>query len=279
MLVKNSDLVTRYKNPWKFMAINFGWTWLCWIPAAVLSRCGWGNAATVLHFLGIGPLVAALFLIYRTNDRSLIKDYWKRVIDFNRISCLWYGVILLTMPLLTMLSAFIDTLLGGPGLQLDMASKMIEQPLLLIPFTVFILLFGPIPEELGWRGYALDALMNRFNALIASLIVGTFWSFWHLPLFFIEGTYHFNLGIGTFAFWKFLIYPVFGSVIITFIYMHTNRSTLAAVLFHFMGNYTGELFQLSGRGEMIELFAMILVSLGVINIWGYKTLYKATDSA
>jgi len=38
---------------------------------------------------------------------------------------------------------------------LEAAGHFLEQPLTILPFALFILLFGPLLEEIGWRGYAL----------------------------------------------------------------------------------------------------------------------------
>jgi membrane protease YdiL (CAAX protease family) len=45
-----------------------------------------------------------------------------------------------------------------------------------------LLLLGPLAEELCWRGYALDALQEKWGALVSSLVLGFFWPLWHLPL-------------------------------------------------------------------------------------------------
>ncbi len=56
------------------------------------------------------------------------------------------------------------------------------------PVFVLIFITNALPEEFGWRGYALDRLQNGSNALVASLILGAIWGVWHLPLHFMDGT-------------------------------------------------------------------------------------------
>ncbi|GAB4039454.1 hypothetical protein GCM10028809_60740 [Spirosoma gilvum] len=55
--------------------------------------------------------------------------------------------------------------------------------LFILPFIFFTQLFtSPLLEELGWRGYLLPMLQQRFSALAANTIVGLIWGVWHLPL-------------------------------------------------------------------------------------------------
>ena len=58
-----------------------------------------------------------------------------------------------------------------------------------------LLILGPLSEEIGWRGYALERLQTRWNALTSSLIVGLVWALWHLPLFMMVGTSQYELRI------------------------------------------------------------------------------------
>jgi membrane protease YdiL (CAAX protease family) len=48
---------------------------------------------------------------------------------------------------------------------------------------------GPIGEELGWRGYALNELQKKHSPLLSAIIVGVVWGFWHTPLWFLTSGY------------------------------------------------------------------------------------------
>jgi len=53
-------------------------------------------------------------------------------------------------------------------------------------FNIFLpqLLFPPagLPEEYGWRGFALPHLLKSRSAFASSLIIGLFWALWHIPI-------------------------------------------------------------------------------------------------
>jgi hypothetical protein len=83
------------------------------------------------------------------------------------------------------------------------------------------------------------------------------WALWHLPLFFVDGTYQSNLGVGTLVFWIF----------------NNNRGcTLSAVMLHFMDNFIGELFELTERVELYQFMLWIAAAIVVTVVWGPKTL-------
>ena len=63
-----------------------------------------------------------------------------------------------------------------------------------LSYAIMLLSFGPIPEELGWRGVALPALKARYGFQKAVLFLGFMWAIWHLPLFFFRETFQYQLG-------------------------------------------------------------------------------------
>jgi membrane protease YdiL (CAAX protease family) len=219
-------------------------------------------------------MLSAIGLVYLKQDRKGQRDYWWRVIDFKRIRGKWYTAIFLMALALAGLSTLIDFLSTGEVIQLEAAAQFLDQPLMIIPYVISVLFFGPVPEELGWRGYALDRLQIRFNALVSSLILGIIWAVWHLPLFFIEGSYQYNLGLGTLSFWIFMGNIVPQAVLITWIYNNTNRSIMSAILFHFMINLVGELFELTEVAEIYQFILWLTMAIFIVVIWGPKKLRR-----
>jgi membrane protease YdiL (CAAX protease family) len=273
---KNSTLSTStLSSPWLFFVAVFGWTWLFWILAALLGQGMNTAAGAVLLLLGVlGPMMGGIGFTYLTRDKEGRRDYWRRIIDFKRIGVRWGLVILLFVPVLTAIAALLDLLLGGSGGAWgEVIVNFLSKPWAIIPSALFSSLI-PFIEELGWRGYVLDRLQARWNVLVSSLILGVVWALWHLPLFFIKDTYQYNLGAGSPAFWLFMISVVPLTVVFSWIFNNTRRSTLAVILFHSMVNFTGELFAITPRADTFSTLLWFVAAIGVAAIWGAKTLTR-----
>jgi len=137
-----------------------------------------------------------------------------------------------------------------------------------INLVFFVFVFGPLPEEMGWRGVGYDRLQRQANALTASLILGVAWAVWHIPLFLIEGTFQNQLGFGSFRFWVFLASNVPLTVIITWVYNHTNRSILSAALVHFSGNIIGAILTKTDQLAFLELLGLTVAAVFIIARFG-----------
>ena len=260
-------------SSWAFFALALGWSWLFWITAILLGAGMETTLGIILALLGLlGPLVAGITGVYSSYGKEGRHDYWLRIIDPKRITGNWYTIIVLFVPLIFAVAVGFDRLMGGSGgAWEDSATEIFATPWMIFPFVLSILLVGPL-EEFGWRGYVLDRLQERWSALGASLILGIVWSVWHLPLFFIKDSYQYNLGAGSQAFWLFMIGIVPMNVLFTWVFNNTGRSTLAAMLLHFMVNFTGELVALTPRAELYSILLWTLAALFVTLVWGAKTL-------
>ena len=112
-----------------------------------------------------------------------------------------------------------------------------------LPMFAAALLIGPV-EEIGWRGVALPLLQRRYSPLWASLILGAFWGFWHLPAFLLSGTEQ-----SAWSFGPFVLGVLALSVLVTPMFNAARGSLLIAALFHLPDERAG----LAGRPTLGEL--------------------------
>jgi hypothetical protein len=131
---------------------------------------------------------------------------------------------------------------------------------------LFFATLPPILEELGWRGYALDRLQLEWSALSASVILGVVWALWHLPLFFIEGSYqHDSVGFATTGFWLFMAGIVALSAVFTWIYNNTERSITGIIVLHGWVNFTAEIIVVP---DLLYYGLWFVLAGAIVAIWG-----------
>jgi membrane protease YdiL (CAAX protease family) len=268
--MKNRTITTR--APLIYFLIAIGFSWLFWIPAAFVDENILESPWVILLYIGgLGPAIGGILLTYLNDDKESRKEYWRRVIDVRRISAKWYLAILLAYPLITALLAIVE---NGQLQVTETFRELLTQPARVIIFAIYIFIFGPLPEELGWRGYALDGLQNRMNAVLASLLLGAVWALWHIPLFFMKGTYQNELGFGSAAFWRFMVFATVVSIFFTWIYNNNQRSTLSAALFHFSINFTGNILEASEEMDLHRIILFVVAALIVVLFYGANDLAK-----
>jgi membrane protease YdiL (CAAX protease family) len=225
---------------------------------------------------GLGPPLAGILLTYLGEDSEGRKDYWRRVVDLKRIRPAWYAVVFLLSPVLAMLAVVVGLLAGESLPSYDTAQGLLSEPLTIVPFVLFNLVYGPLPEELGWRGYVLDRLQSKWSALVSSLVLGVMWCLWHLPMFFMQGTYqHDELGFGSMRFWLGFCGSIVAlTVLMTWVYNNTRRSTLSAILIHLMTNLTGQVMDLPDQMEYYRAIWTIVAAIVVVVVWGPSRLSR-----
>ena len=265
---------TSSTKAWIYFAITLGWSYAFWGIAVFSGLSIEAFSTKLLLFLGgISPMLVAILLTRIDKDTSRRQDFFQRIVDFRRIRVIWYLVIFLTAPLTSLLSVWTRTIITGHPYLFEGALKLLAHPIGLLPLAMGHFFFGPLPEEMGWRGFALDHLQFRWNAVTSSLILAVVWASWHIPLFFIQGTYQHVLGFGTTGFWLYMagIFP--DTILLTWIFNNTRSSTLSAILFHFMINFTGQFIDLTDGLAPYRLAWSVVIAMLVILIFG-KNLSK-----
>ncbi|CDQ39947.1 CPBP family intramembrane glutamic endopeptidase [Virgibacillus salexigens] len=117
---------------------------------------------------------------------------------------------------------------------------------------------GPLGEELGWRGYALNELQKKYSPLKSALITGGLWGGWHTPLWFASGYTGMNL-IKYIA--LFLIGIISFSIIVTLFY-NLNKNLVIPIIIHQLFNFSLVLI----KGDLLDILVYVMLTYFVTAI-------------
>ncbi len=234
-----------------FLAISLSWS-IGLLAAAILAQSlDEDGLVTPLRLLaGIGPLLAAVLLLSfgPSKDRA---DYLRRLTEIKGIRKSWLAFILIIVPELTAGSIIIDMISGDPEVNWSRPSWK-RCPHHSLSLASSSSSFSSVLCRRSWGGgvWLWKAQLVHSPAYTGA-IIGIAWIVWHLPLFFIDGTYQEALGLGTPRSIDYLAVIFFQSLIMVWIFNNTSGSIPAAILFHFMVNLVGEMISLTTVSDII----------------------------
>ena len=209
------------------------------------------------------PIIVAVILVYKEQRGQGVNQLLRLAFDFKRINDKWwYLPIICLMPVNAILSygytKFTGALIPEP-----------QTPVLSILIFFGIYFFGAIGEEVGWSGYAISPLQNRFGALNASIILGFIWAIWHIIPW--SQTHQTSVWIV----WQ-SVCTVLLRVVMVWLFNNTGKSVFGMVLFHAMINISPYL--IPNQGVHYDPFStsifLILTVVVIVFLWGSKTLAR-----
>jgi len=175
-----------------------------------------------------GPALAAILVTAALSGRAGIGALFRRL-RIWRVGVAPYAVAI-GVPFIVAVAAQVANALmfgGRIGVVADAAS---------IPLMIVLALLV-LGEEIGWRGFALPHLLERFNGLVSSVILGALWAAWHLINATLAG-----LEAYWYGFPAFLFFVVSQTVLFTWLWNRTGGSLLLVWILHAMVNVSGGLF-------------------------------------
>ncbi len=255
-------VASRGKSPLTYFALVFALSipfW--WIGAMTGVQLVPGLPVAALMVLA--PLGAALILVYRENGAAEMAELVRRAFDYRRIRApRWYVVAALLMPGLLLLAWELMRWSGLP-----VAPPRVPAPAAVLMLLAFFV--AGSSEELGWSGYAIDPLQDRWGALRASIVVGVVWAVWHLvPL---TQAHRAPTWI---AWW--CLFTVSIRILYVWLYYNTGKSVFAVALCHGMENFSSYVFPFSGSTYDPRFAAPVTACAAaiVIVVWGPRTLAR-----
>jgi uncharacterized protein len=231
---------------------------LSWWPIAFYAAGL--SPSTIISF---GPFLAALVVLAATQGKTGVVGLLRRIVRW-RVGLRWYAVALLLPVVVTAAAAALNVLLLGA----KASSSVAELGGLTGLFSTFFILLlipglGGTWEEPGWRGYALPRLQVGLSALLASLILGVLWAFWHLPL----------MVVGEVP-WSDIVFVIAWTVVLTWLFNNSRGSVLLAMLMHAMnntisGSFFGPMFSGADSVRQGWFYAALWCAVAVVLIVVY----------
>ena len=251
--------------PWFYLysvVLNHTIPWWLWL------------LAPVAYLGGVAPSVAGLVVTARTEGRGAVRRLVRSLVN-GRLPFRWYLFTLLLPPAVTALSIGLVDYDSVIWREFAFGSVLRNVPVA----YALALPFGPLGEELGWRGYALPRLLGRFGPLGATLIIGVMWTFWHVPmmLWMPGASIPDFMGLTTFSVAVYLGHITAMSAVMTMIYLRTGGSVLMAVLAHLAFNTAGSIVFAGLPPFSLERTRQIyLVEVAVLGLVGFACLLWAS---
>lgn len=256
----------RYRyRPLRFYVTCFAVTWIFWICAAVISKSPDDNGTSVLlMLLGLtSPAVIAVVTVLTSGSKALKADLKRKLVGFYRIK---------PLSILAAVALFMGIVVCSILLSL-LAGQSLEQFAFTEDFSFSVggtsalltILLAAVIEEVGWRGYGEDSVASYFSWFTESVIFGFVWALWHLPLFWIEGTYHYGLKeLGVLYVLNFLISVNPLGFLTTWVYVKNNRSMLACIIFHLFVNTMQEKIAMTPQTKCVETIVVLAAAVIVV---------------
>lgn len=249
----------RYK-PVLFFALAYFFTWIFWVPAIFTPE----SVSPILMLIGlIAPAAVSTVFILRSGSDALKQDLKNKLVGFYKVR--WMNVIgavivfAMVIVCSILLSVFFGQSLEQFSFTEDFSFTGVGIAGAFLSITV-----AAIIEEVGWKGYCEDSIGNYMNWFWESMIFGVLWSFWHFPLIFIQGTYQASLMVNPLYVINFFLSGIPMGFVITWVYLASDRSILACMIFHFFVNFLQEKIAMTQETKCVETIVITLVTVIIV---------------
>jgi len=254
------------ESPLRFFVLACALTWAVRLPMLVRP-----DDLQALHYLGsLGPLVAAFVLTSYERGRAGVLDLLRRM---TRGPWVWLAAAG-AFPFL--LFAIGWAVSAGFGESVDLGSFLGSKEYADVGWKLILIeiVFFGCGEEVGWRGYALDALeAGGRSTYAATTWLACFWALWHLPLFF----YAHGLASLPLLVPGWLLSILFGAYLTTWVYRSSGNSLAVAAVFH----GAVDLVSITPAGKTYTLVIVNagLIAAAVFVVIGYAPTLDVRDRA
>lgn len=249
----------RYR-PVLFFSLAYFFTWVFWIPAIFTPE----SISPVLMLIGlIAPAAVSTVFVMVSGSDELKQDLKNKIIGFYKVK--WLNVLwaIIVFAIVIVMSILLSVLFGQSLDQFSFTEDFSFTGVGIAGAFITIALASVI-EEVGWKGYCEDSIGNYMNWFWESMVFGVLWSFWHFPLIFISGTYQAGLMVNPLYVINFFVSGIPMGFVITWVYLVSDRSILACMIFHLFVNFMQEKIAMTPETKCVETLVITVVTVIIV---------------
>lgn len=236
----------------EFLLLTFCISWISWGIIIVANQFGflkYGTFPAMILFLvgGNGAPIASYITLKKWGEIDGFKSFLKRNFHFKS-PVKNYGLV----AALLVIHFLIPIVLASTNRQMA-----IYYGFLMLPMNII----GGGLEEIGWRGILQPELEKLMSFSKATLLVVIIWAIWHLPLWFIAGTYQ-----STISFFMFSI-SVFGMAFSLALVRRRTSNVFLCILLHSLINSFNTVFMVKqGFSTILVTVVEMILALSIVTI-------------
>jgi len=261
-----------------FFLLAIGLTWIFMITDALGSRgiLPFRLPLPLMVVMGYMPTLGAVIVTRATQGKEGVRALFRKLL-IVRVGIGWYVFAIFGLVGVYAAAIFIYNLTGSPALPFlsDKLPPLLPLQLALAIVPMFFVIGIVNGEELAWRGFAMPRLQSKYNALTSSLIMGSIWAVFHLPLFFtVTGSSQADESFG-----GFLISTIALSVLYTWMLNNTRGSVLLAYLFHAAANTWSQVVPIDHANAQVGWILnglLVLLAVIVVAVTGAENLSRTS---
>lgn len=249
-------------RPKRFYITVFATTWFFW-GFAIIFNDGLTNALGMI-LGGICPATVAIITVFTSKSDALKKDFKRKIFNFWKLKPLYIFAAVLLFSAIVACSILLSTAFGESLDQFSFTKDFSFTGVGVMSAFATIFL-AAVLEEVGWRGYGEDSIAQYHSWFKESIIFGIVWALWHLPLFWIPGTYHYEIReMNVLYMLNFLISVAPMGFITTWVYVKNGRSMLASIIFHLFINFMQEKIAMTQTTKCVETIVVLIAATIIV---------------
>lgn len=206
----------------------------------------------------LSPAIASYIVLKKNKEIKNLKE-WLQTVFYVKNNIFLYLFVIVGLTLYFLIHIALS---GYKGLSLPFYTFLLSMPGNLI--------IGGL-EEAGWMYILQPGIDRKHGFVLSSVLFGIIWLLWHIPLFFIPGTGHFD---GSIDFWMFAIQVLALRFFFGAIYKISGKGRVfMCVLFHTMFNAALSSFgilPMTWVGTIVANTAIVLASVVTVVVYNKR---------